>query len=58
MVGGQEGGGMGGGGKWAAGGGLYLSIGLFGSSMSLVIGPDKPRSPKRCLTNTGLNIRW
>ena len=23
----------------------------------LVIGPDKPRGPKRCLTNTGVNIR-
>ena len=22
----------------------------------LVIGPDKPRRPRRCLTNTGVNI--
>ena len=40
---------MGGGGGWAAGGGLYFPIGLFGVPMcprstgQLVIGPEKPR---------------
>ena len=53
-MGGQEGG------EWAAGGRLYLPIGVFGVSMSprsaIVIGPDKPGGPKKHLTNTG-NIR-
>ena len=42
-VGGWEEDGVGGGGRWEAGGGLYLSIGLFGVQELLVIGPDKPR---------------
>ena len=38
-----------GGGRWEAGGGLYLPIGLFGVAMSprsaIVIGPDKTGGP-------------
>ena len=52
---------VGGGGRWEAKGELYLPKGLFRASMSprstIVIGPDKPRGPKRCHTNTGVNIR-
>ena len=57
------GGGVSGGGGWETGGGLYLPIGLFGVATVLVqevlvIGPDKTGGPyKRCLTNTGVNIR-
>ena len=52
---------LGGGGRWEAGGGLYLPIGLFEASMSPrsashTVGPDKPGGPKRNLTNTGVNI--
>ena len=42
--------------RWAVGTKLYLPIGLYGVAMSvevLVIGPDKPRGPKRPLTNAG-----
>ena len=46
----------GGGGRWAAG--AFLPIGLLGASMSTrSAGPDTPSRPKRCLTNTGVNIR-
>ena len=52
---------MGGGCRWEAGGGLYLPIGLFGVATSLRNTShrpiDKPRWPKRRLTNTGVNIR-
>ena len=52
---------MGGGDGWAAGGRLYLPIGVFGVAMSskspIVIGPDKPSGPKRHLTNAGVNTR-
>ena len=57
----MRGGGVSGGGRLAARGGLYLPVGLFGASMSsrvlVIISPDKPRGPKRHLTNTGMNIR-
>ena len=45
---------------WVAGSVLYLPIGLFGVAISLrvlVIGPDKSGGPKKCLINTGVNIR-
>ena len=48
---------MGGSDEWAVGGGLYISIGLFEADIVLVLGPDKPRGPKRHLTNAGVNIR-
>ena len=41
---------------WAAGGRLKLPSGLLGGYMSTIICPVKPREPKRCLTNTGVNI--
>ena len=62
-VGGWEGGGVGGGDGWATGDALYLSKRLFGVAMSprsandRPSSPDKPRGPKRRLTNTGVNIR-
>ena len=49
--------GVGDGGGWLVGGGLQLATGLFGVQKVLVIGPDMPRGPKRCLTNTGVNVR-
>ena len=39
---------------------LYFPIGLFEVAMSIrniVIGLHKRGGPKRCLTNTGVNIR-
>ena len=44
-----------GGGKWAAGGELYLSIGPFVVTMSPRSASHRPNpgGPKRCLTNTG-----
>ena len=57
----MEGGGvMWGGGEWAAGGRLYLPIGLFEVSMNLRSASHtlrQARGPKKCLTNTGVNIR-
>ena len=48
-------------GGWAARGGLHLPIGLFRVAMSprsaSHISLEKLRGPKRCLTNTGVNIR-
>ena len=47
---------------WEVRGGLYLPIGLFGvviyeSKNCTSHRPiDKPGGPKRCLTNTGVNI--
>ena len=37
--------------------GLYLPVRLFGVSIVLVIDLDKPRGPKRHLTDTGVNIK-
>ena len=59
-VGGQEGDGMCGGAGWEAGGRLHLPIGLFGASMSPRNASHRPsrlKGLKRCLTNTGVNIR-
>ena len=53
----MRGGGVSGRGWWAAGGRLYLQIGLFGTDMSPVIGPDKPRGSKTCLNGAWENIR-
>ena len=51
---------MGGGGRWAAGGGLYIPIRLFGASMSPRSASHRPRQAyrghKRSLTNTRVNI--
>ena len=52
-------GGVGGGG-WAAGGGLYPLLGLFGLGMCPgmpAIGPNMLSGPKMCLTSTGVNFR-
>ena len=43
-------------GRWAARGGLYLPIGLFGVPMSPGSVSHRPRRPERRLTNT-VNIR-
>ena len=51
---------MGGGGGWAAAGRLYLSIGLFGVSMSpqsAIHRPKQAYTAKRHLTDAGVNIR-
>ena len=48
-VGGREGGGVGGGGGWETGGGLYLSIGLFGVAMSPRSVSHRPRQDWRAL---------
>ena len=51
------------GGKWAAGGIFCLPIhmsvcGTYESKKCyVVIGPDKPRGPKRCFTHTGVYRR-
>ena len=51
-------GGLSGEGMWEAGGGLYLQIGLYGVlTRSASQRQDKPRGPKRCSTNTEVNIR-
>ena len=46
---------------WEARGRLFLPIGLFGVAMSPTNAYhrpiDKPGGPKRCCTNTGVNIR-
>ena len=47
-VGGWEGWG-GGGGRWEAGGGLYLPIGLFGLAMSPKSASHRPRQDWRAL---------
>ena len=57
---GWEVGGVGGGGRWAAEGGLQLQTGVFEGFMCpkvLFISPNKPGGPKRRLTNTRVNIR-
>ena len=41
--------GVGGGGGWEAGGGLYLSIGLFGVAMSPRSASHRPRQDWRAL---------
>ena len=48
-VGGWEGGGVGGGGRWEAGGGLYLPIGLFGVAMSPRSTSHRPRQDWRAI---------
>ena len=48
-VGGWEGGGVGRGGRWEAGGGLYLPIGLFGVAMSPRSVSHRPRENWRAL---------
>ena len=44
-------------GGWEARGRLWDCLEHLRVQEVLVIGPDKPRGPKRCLTNTGVNIR-
>ena len=64
-MGGWAGGRNGGGGRggWEVRGGLYFPTGMFGvaiyeSKNCTSHRPiDKPGGPKRCLTNTGVNIR-
>ena len=48
-MGGWEGGGMGGGYRWEAGGGLYLPVGLFGVAMSPRTTGHIPRQAWRAL---------
>ena len=48
-LGGWEGGEVGGGGGWKAGGRLYLPIGLFGASMSPRSASHRPRQDWRAL---------
>ena len=48
------------GGWWADGGRLYLPTGLLEHPLIqevLVVSPDKPRGPTKCLTNRRVNIR-
>ena len=50
MFGGRAGGGrVGGGGRWEAGGGLYLPAGLFGVAMSPRSASHRPRQDWRAL---------
>ena len=51
---------VGGGGKWAAGGGLQPPTGQLGGSMNPRSASHRrrqARGPKRHLTNTGMNVR-
>ena len=50
-MGGWEGGGVGGGGRWEAGGGLYLPIGLFGVAMGPRSTSHRLRQDWRALTD-------